>query len=119
MAVWSDDNIDIKAPCENKEKIQYKPFCNVDPAQKTITFFNDISDSHLANSNSGLVGGNRKEWKQIIQNIGQRYVKQPNPHIGGKNMEDLAEYDIKQIKRTDFPITLTSGKSSFKDVSEQ
>jgi len=77
---------------------------------------NNPNNSFFANFEK-LAGGSNQEWKQIIENIGRRHVKQPNPHIGGENMEGLAEYDIKQIKRTDFPITLTSGKSSFRNVA--
>ena len=117
MAAWSHDMITITAPSENKEASSYKLFSNVYPTQATINFFNNITDSYSTNSNKELVGGNREEWKQIIENISQRHVEQLKPLLDGEDMEGLAECDLKQIKRADFPITLKSGESSFKDVA--
>jgi len=101
----------IKAPCENKEEISYKPFSNVDSAQTTINFFNDLSDSYSTNSNSRLVGGNRKEWKEFLKNLGQNV-----DHLfpDGMGMGDL-EY-VKKIDRLNCPINLIPQEASFDDV---
>jgi len=92
----------ITAPLENKEEIQYKPFCNVDPAQTTINFFNNKSDSYSTNSDNMLVGGRNQEWKQILENIGQKYVRQPNPQLDGEEMNNHGyvrqKFDVEKLK---------------------
>lgn len=73
--------------------------------------------SDFTNSTKELVGGSNQEWQQFLEILGQRHVKHHHPHYGGENMEDLTNNEVNLIKRTDFPITLQSGKSSFKDVA--
>jgi len=103
----------ITAPCENKEEIHYKPFCNVDAAQRTINFFNDKSDSHSTNSQQ-LVGGKDQEWKNVLEKLGQNYVEHPQPLVNGEVMGDL-EY-VKTLNRFDCPIKLDPNTASFIDV---
>ncbi|RLF56264.1 MAG: hypothetical protein DRN27_09760 [Thermoplasmata archaeon] len=117
LAVWSSDSISIRAPSEIKEANSYKPFSEADLNQTTINFFNDQYDSHSTNSKKVLVGGKNKVWKQFLEELGKNHIKQPNPQLEVKEMEVLPEYEINQFKRTDFPITLKPGKSSFSDVA--
>ena len=108
----------IKAPCENKEASSYKLFSNAEKSQKTINFFNNQLDSYSTNSNKVmLVGGKDEEWRQFLENIGWNHVEKSIPQNGGEDMEELAEHELKHIKRIDFPITLKPGISSFKDVA--
>jgi len=67
---------------------------NVDPTQTTITFFNNQSDSDLTNSYE-VVGGAKENWKQILENISQKYVEQKTPH---QDVEEMVkrQYEVKK-----------------------
>lgn len=103
----------VSTPIENKEEIQYKPFCNVDSIQQTINFFNDVLDSHSTNSQE-LEGGKDQEWN-ILEDVSQNHVEQFIPSVGDV-MRDLAN-ELKHIKRTEFPIYLDPKTASFMDVA--
>ena len=102
----------VSTPIENKEEIQYKPFCNVDLAQPTITFFNESLDSYSTNS-QGLVGGKDQEWN-ILEDVSQNHVEQPKSPLDGEDMGEL-EY-VEKLNRFDCPITLNPKTASFVDV---
>jgi len=115
LAVWSSDSISIRAPSENKEASTIKPFSGLDRIQTTITFFNNKSDSYLANSNNnGLVGGNFQEWRNKFVNIGQNIEHQPLT-IG--NMMEEIKSKLEKIKRTDVPLFLDPKTATFIDVA--
>ena len=79
----------ITAPCENKEAGSYKPFSNAEISQTTINFFNNKLDSYSTDSQKQeLVGGRKQEWKQFLENICQKYIKQKIPH---QDVEDMGE----------------------------
>ena len=86
----------VSTPRENEAESSYKPFYNVDTIQKTINFFNSKSDSYSTNSQQ-LVGGNRKEWRQIIENIGQRHMEPLVPHQDVEEMVNLAHELEKRV----------------------
>jgi len=62
------------------------------------------------------VGGNYQKWKLEIENLSQRYVNVDIPPIG--NIMGEIVYALKHIKRTDFPIFLDPGTSSFIQVAQ-
>jgi site-specific recombinase XerD len=62
------------------------------------------------------VGGNSQEWKTQLEKERQTPLEKHIP-TAGEIMEVLPEYEINQFKRTDFPITLKPGESSFRDVA--
>ncbi|MCK4365483.1 MAG: site-specific integrase [Thermoplasmatales archaeon] len=103
----------ITAPSKIKEEIDYKLFSNLKPAQKTINFFNNKSDSYSTNLNNELVGGKDQEWKNVLEKLGQN-VKHPYPPMKGEVMGEL-EY-IKTLNRFDCPIKLDPNTASFTDV---
>ena len=106
--------ITITAPWMIKEECSYKYCSNPNLTQTTITFFNNTSDSHIANSNqNGLVGGRNQKWKTIVNRVGQCPVEQPDIGI---LMRELA-YELENIKRTEFPIYLDPKTASFRDVA--
>jgi len=114
LAVWSSDRISIKAPIENKEASTIKPFSGLDPIQTTITFFNESLDSYSTNSQE-LVGGKDQEWN-ILEDVSQNHVEQQDPQLDGEDMVKLA-YELKNIKRTDFPIFLDPKTATFIEVA--
>jgi len=65
--------------------------------------------------NDVLDGGRNQEWKIINQIIGQK-SKKPTSSIFGEKKVKL-DYDLKNIKRTDFPIILDPKTASFNDVA--
>ena len=68
--------------------------------------------SFTTNSQNELVGGRSQEWKNILEKGSQKHVEQtPRGDIMGK----LA-YELKNIKRTEFPIFLDPKTASFVDV---
>jgi len=85
----------ITAPYETKEEIHYKPFYSLDLTQKTITFFNDLSDSYSTNSNNELVGGQKEKWQKVIEELCQSPVEQSSPHLDGEDMVRQS-YELKQ-----------------------
>lgn len=108
--------MNIKAPIEYKEEIRYKPFSNVDSNQQTINFFNNGSFSCSPNSKKELVGGINQEWNIIkIEDVSKNSVEQQDPQLDGEDMGVLA-YELKNAKRTDFPIFLDPEEASFIDV---
>ena len=104
----------ITAPIENKEASSYKLFSNVDLTQQTINFFNSKSDSFLANSVE-LVGGNREEWNEIIENISQHHVEQTNPYLDWEDMEAL-DYNVDKKRKYYPPYTLDPEQVTFEDI---
>ena len=99
---------------EDKENTNYKPYHNTN--QLTITFFNTQTVSYSTNSNQNeLVGGVKENWKQTLEHISQQYVEQPNPQNGGEDMGGLT-YELKNVKRTNFPIYLDPKTATFIDV---
>ena len=80
-----------------KQENHFNNHCNVDP----INFLK-------------LVGGNNQEWRQVLKKIGQNHVE-CLPHVGDI-MRNLA-YELKHIKRTEFPIFLDPKTASFMDVA--
>jgi len=62
-----------------------------------------------------LLGGRNQEWKIINQIIGQKSKKQITSIFGEKKVK--LDYDLKNIKRTDFPIVLDPKTASFNDVA--
>lgn len=104
----------ITAPSKNIKASDYKLFSDINPIQTTITFFNSKSDSYSTNPQKNwLVGGNKKEWKHILEKIGQNHVEYTPT---GDIMRNLA-YELKHIKRTEFPIYLDPKTASFVDVA--
>jgi len=85
----------LSNPVENEVEIGYKVFSNKNHVQRTINFFNNKSDSCLTNSNSMLVGGKNKVWRQILENIGQKHVESFVPHRDVGEMVNLA-YELKK-----------------------
>lgn len=84
--------------------------------QTTITLFNNQTYSFSTNSQKQeLLGGRNQEWKQNLENISQRYVKHHNPQNGGEEIVNPT-YDLKKIKRTNFPIFLNPKTATFEDV---
>ncbi len=73
-------------------------------------------NSDVTNLYQELVGGKNQKWKQLIEKTCRKHIEQLLPPSEGKDMEDVTEHDLQQLKRTDFPITLQTGKASFRDV---
>jgi maltooligosyltrehalose synthase len=73
---------------------------------------NNSQNSELTNSQKELVGGINQEWKNIIKKISQKQVEHA---LHGDIMRNLA-YELKNIKRTEFPIFLDPKTASFVDV---
>lgn len=104
----------ITAPCENKEAVEYKPFSDKEISQTTANFFNSQIDSYSTNSNKNrLVGGRKQEWRNVVDRIGQNCTEYTPT---GDIMRNLA-YELKHIKRTEFPIYLDPRTASFIDVA--
>ena len=96
-----------------KEESSYKYCSKPNFTQTTITFFNNQYDSFSTNLHSELVGGKNERWNNIVNQIGQSPVEQPDIGI---IMRELV-YEIGNIKRTDFPIYLDPKTASFRDVA--
>ena len=60
-----------------------------------------------------MVGGERENWKIILEEISQRHIEYHNPN--GKDMGDL-RYVIKKVNRFNCPLTLNPQESTFLDV---
>jgi len=74
---------------------------------------NTIQKNQINNSlQKELLGGTNKEWKNIVEKISQKKIKHT---LHGDIMRNLA-YELKNIKRTEFPIFLDPTKASFVDV---
>jgi len=65
--------------------------------------------------NDVLDGGRNQEWKIINQIIGQKSKKITSSMFGEKKVK--LDYDLKKIKRTDFPIVLDPKTASFNDIA--
>ncbi|MFO7810962.1 MAG: lysylphosphatidylglycerol synthase transmembrane domain-containing protein, partial [Candidatus Delongbacteria bacterium] len=65
--------------------------------------------------NDELDGGKNQECKIIDKIISQRSKEHISPIFGEENVE--IDYDLKNIKRTDFPITLDPKTATFHDVA--
>ena len=77
---------------------------------------NNSENLHSTNLlNAGLDGGRNQEWKIINKIISQR-SKKPNSPIFEEGKVKL-KYDLRKIKRTDFPIILDPKTASFSDVA--
>jgi|GEM_PF-2014545 len=63
------------------------------------------------------VGGIKKEWLQPKENITPKHVEHLIPQLDGEDMVKL-EYELKNAKRTDFPIFLDSKTASFIQVAQ-
>ncbi len=97
-----------------KEESSYKPCSNSNLTQATIIFFNNQYDSFSTYSpSSELVGGTNEKWNNIMDQVGQSPVEQPDIGI---LMRELA-YELENIKRTEFPIYLDPKTASFRDVA--
>lgn len=98
-----------------KEECSYKYCSNPKHTQTTITFFNNSYDFTVTNCNNELVGGNKQEWKTILNQLGQKLEKPTSPTTGEEKVK--LEYDLTKIKRTEFPIILNPETASFTDVA--
>jgi hypothetical protein len=80
---------------------------------------NPIYNSNYSGStnslNDVLDGGRNQEWKIINQIIGQKSKKLTSSMFGEKKVK--LDYDLKTIKRTDFPIVLDPKTASFNEVA--
>jgi len=84
------------------------------------TFQKDLTTnsnySHSTNLlNDELEGGINQECKSIDKIISQRSKQLTSPLFGEEKVK--INYDLKKIKRTDFPITLDPKTASFNDVA--
>lgn len=82
---------------------------------KQDTNINNHYNYNLADNFNKLAGGNNQVWKQAIENLSQKHVELFIPQVGDL-MRDLA-YELKHIKRTEFPIFLDPKTASFMDVA--
>lgn len=81
---------------------------------KQETNINDSYNVDPTNFNA-LVGGNNQVWREVLENIRQSHIELFIPPVG-EVMRDLA-YELKHIKRTEFPIFLDPKTASFMDVA--
>ncbi len=102
----------VRVYFDNKFNGIRKDITIIDPLENAIKGSNN---SYSTNSHE-LVGGAKENWKQILENICQRYIEHLEPQMVGEVMGDL-EYIIKKINRFNCPITLKSQDSTFLDVA--
>ena len=77
---------------------------------------NNINYNYNLTDINELVGGYNQEWKKVLERLGQKHIKHFKPQSIGDIMGVL-KYDLKNIKRTDFPIFLNPKTATFKDVA--
>jgi len=76
---------------------------------------NNSTNSFTTNSNSELVGGDKKEWNKNLENRGQSHIRQQYPQLDGEEMVKLA-YELAKYKELAIPSTLNPEIASFADV---
>jgi len=81
--------------------------------QKLMLYSTNSDSTNLYNDE--LEGGNNQECKLIDKIISQRSKEHISPIFGEENVQ--INYDLKNIKRTDFPITLNPKTATFHDVA--
>ena len=67
-----------------------------------IKYFNNKIDSYLTISKNEIVGGRNQEWKQILENICKRYIKQKTTQNVveemGESKQNYRKLDVDKIK---------------------